>query len=211
MIVFLFIVTIIFFITIILALSNIRIILKNMCIKNSKDATEILRIILKEKDDIKRLDILNYIVFDAKFQIRFLNKMPIFTLKLNNYKVKNILLEQYYKEIKKNKDIEQDKQKMKTFSKRLIGEFILEKTNLNMYIGTEDAAFTAIASSIINIAIAITLPYVADMTNIKNHYYKVRPIYLEKNVFFLQFSCIITIKLVHIIKVICKKEENKKK
>ena len=78
-----------------------------------------------------------------------------------------------------------------------------------MLLGTDNAAFTAIASSIINILIGIFLPYVAN-NELENYHYKVEPVYLDKNVFFLQFSCIITIKLVHIINVICKKEENKK-
>ena len=211
MIVFLCIVSSILFIICILILSKIKIILKNMSINNSKDVAEILKIILKEKDEVKRLDILDYIFFNAKLQIRFLNRIPIFSIKLNNYKLKKILLKQYYKEIKENKDIEQDKKKMQEFTKRLISKFTLEKTNFNMSIGTEDAAFTAITSSIINIAIAIALPYVANINNIKNYHYRVQPIYMDKNVFFLQFSCIITIKLVHIINIICKKEESNKK
>ncbi len=211
MIVFLYVIAIFALITIILLLSNIKIILKNMCIRNSNDALFIINILLKENDDIKKLNVLDYILFDLKLQIRFLNKIPIFSFNLDNYKAKKILLKQYYKEIKKNKDIEQDKKKMQEFSKKLIRKFTLEKTNFNMSIGTEDAAFTAITSSIINIAISLTLPYVADMRNLKNYHYKVSPIYLNKNVFFLQFSCIITIKLVHIINVICKKEESKKK
>ena len=210
MIVFLYVIAIFALITIILLLSNIKIILKNMCIRNSNDALFIINILLKENDDIKKLNVLDYILFDLKLQIRFLNKIPIFSFNLDNYKAKKILLKQYYKEIKKNKDIEQDKKKMQEFSKKLIRKFTLEKTNFNMSIGTEDAAFTAITSSIINIAISLTLPYVADMRNLKNYHYKVSPIYLNKNVFFLQFSCIITIKLVHIINVICKKEEKVK-
>ena len=81
-----------------------------------------------------------------------------------------------------------------------------------MTLGTDNAAFTALASSIINMTIAIILPYVTDVNSsnkLDNYYYKVNPIYLNKNVFFLQFSCIITVKLVHIINVICKKEEKK--
>ena len=43
--------------------------------------------------------------------------------------------------------------------------------------------------------------------NLDKDKYKITPIYLNKNVFFLQFSCIITSKILHIIKVMCKKEK----
>ena len=88
--------------------------------------------------------------------------------------------------------------------KKLIPIFNLKKSNLNIHLGTEDAAFTAIASSIVSIFIAVALPYVADVEKYKNYNYKITPIYLSKNVFFLQFSCIITIKLLHVFKAICK-------
>ena len=85
----------------------------------------------------------------------------------------------------------------------------MQKTNLRIELGTEDAAFTAIASSIVSIFITIALSYVADVKEYKNYNYKITPIYLNENVFFLQFSCIITSKILHIIKVMCKKKEEK--
>ena len=94
--------------------------------------------------------------------------------------------------------------RLKELSKKIVPLINLQKGNLNIELGTEDAAFTAIASSIVSIFIAVALPYVADVEKYKNYNYKITPIYLNKNVFFLQFSCIITIKLLHIFKVICK-------
>lgn len=209
MVVFLCVLLILIVILIILLMSNISITIKDMTINDLDNAQNIFEIIIKEKDERKKIDVLDYIYFKLKIQIKFLNKIPIFALKLNNKKVKNIFLKQYDKEIRKNKDIEQDKKKAKQFSKQLLPKLSLEKTNLDMILGTDNAAFTAIASSIINILIGILLPYVAN-NELENYHYKVEPVYLDKNVFFLQFSCIITIKLVHIINVICKKEENKK-
>ena len=209
MVVFLCVLLILIVILIILLMSNISITIKDMTINDLDNAQNIFEIILKEKDERKKIDVLDYISFKLKIQIKFLSKIPIFVLNLNNQKVKNILLKQYDKEIRKHKDIEQDKKKAKQFSKQLLPKISLEKTKLDMLLGTDNAAFTAIASSIINISIGIFLPYVAN-NELENYHYKVEPVYLDKNVFFLQFSCIITIKLVHIINVICKKEENKK-
>lgn len=212
MIVFLYILLILVILFIILSLSNITIKVCNMTIDDIKNVEDIIKILLKEKNERNKINVLNYISFELKVQIKFLNKIPIFYLKLNNEKLKRLLLKQYDKEIRKNKDIEQDKKKAKAFSKKILPNLILENTNLYMTLGTDNAAFTALASSIINMTIAIILPYVTDVNSsnqLDNYYYKVNPIYLNKNVFFLQFSCIITVKLVHIINVICKKEEKK--
>lgn len=212
MIVFLYILLILVILFIILSLSNITIKICNMTIDDIKNVEDIIKILLKEKNERNKINVLNYISFELKVQIKFLNKIPIFYLKLNNEKLKRLLLKQYDKEIRKNKDIEQDKKKAKAFSKKILPNLILENTNLYMTLGTDNAAFTALASSIINMTIAIILPYVTDVNSsnqLDNYYYKVNPIYLNKNVFFLQFSCIITVKLVHIINVICKKEEKK--
>ena len=212
MIVFLYILLILVILFIILSLSNITIKICNMTIDDIKNVEDIIKILLKEKNERNKINVLNYISFELKIQIKFLNKIPIFYLKLNNEKIKRLLLKQYDKEVRKNKDIEQDKKKAKAFSKKILPNLILENTNLYMTLGTDNAAFTALASSIINMTIAIILPYVTDVNSsnkLDNYYYKVNPIYLNKNVFFLQFSCIITVKLVHIINVICKKEEKK--
>lgn len=212
MIVFLYILLILVILFIILSLSNITIKVCNMTIDDIENVEDIIKILLKEKNERNKINVLNYISFELKVQIKFLNKIPIFYLKLNNEKLKRLLLKQYDKEIRKNKDIEQDKKKAKAFSKKILPNLILENTNLYMILGTDNAAFTALASSIINMTIAIILPYVTDVNSsnkLDNYYYKVNPIYLNKNVFFLQFSCIITVKLVHIINVICKKEEKK--
>ena len=214
MIVILYILLILVILFIILSLSNITIKICNMTIDDIKNVEDIIKILLKKKNERNKINVLNYISFELKVQIKFLNKIPIFYLKLNNEKLKRLLLKQYDKEIRKNKDIEQDKKKAKAFSKKILPNLILENTNLYMTLGTDNAAFTALASSIINMTIAIILPYVTDVNSsnkLDNYYYKVNPIYLNKNVFFLQFSCIITVKLVHIINVICKKEESKKK
>ena len=212
MIVFLFTLLIILVLLIaILTTASIKIVIKNVNIENIEDAIKILDILLYEKDDKLKLNFLDYLNFSIKLKILAFEKLPILSIKLDNNKIKNIMLKQIDKEIKKHKNIEEDKQRAKELSKKIVPLINLKKGNLNIELGTEDAAFTAIASSIVSIFIAVALSYVADVEKYKNYNYKITPIYLNKNVFFLQFSCIITIKLVHIINVICKKEESKKK
>ena len=205
MIVFLFSLLIILVLLIaILTTANIKVVIKNINIENIEDAIKILDILLYEKDDKLKLNFLDYLNFSIKLKILAFEKLPILSIKLDNNKIKNIMLKQIDKEIKKHKNIEEDKQKAKELSKKIVPLLNLQKSNLELELGTEDAAFTAIASSIVSIFIAVALPYVADVEKYKNYNYKITPIYLNKNVFFLQFSCIITIKLLHIFKAVCK-------
>lgn len=211
MIVFLFTLLIILVLLIaILTTASIKIVIKNVNIENIEDAIKILDILLYEKDDKLKLNFLDYLSFSIKLKILAFGKLPILSIKLDNNKIKNIMLKQIDKEIRKHKNIEEDKQRAKELSKKIVPLINLQKGNLNIELGTEDAAFTAIASSIVSIFIAVALPYVADVEKYKNYNYKITPIYLNKNVFFLQFSCIITIKLLHIIKVMCKKDKKGK-
>ena len=211
MIVFLFSLLIILVLLIaILTTASIKIVIKNVNIENIEDAIKILDILLYEKDDKLKLNFLDYLSFSIKLKILAFGKLPILSIKLDNNKIKNIMLKQIDKEIRKHKNIEEDKQRAKELSKKIVPLINLQKGNLNIELGTEDAAFTAIASSIVSIFIAVALPYVADVEKYKNYNYKITPIYLNKNVFFLQFSCIITIKLLHIIKVMCKKDKKGK-
>ena len=208
MIVFLFILLIVLFIAII-STANIKIIIQNIRIENIEIALKILKILIYEKDDKLKLDFLDYLTFNLKIKLLIFSEIPIISIKLDNIKIKELILKQIEKEIKKNKDIKEDKKKAKAISKKIIPVFNLQKTNLNIELGTEDAAFTAIVSSIVSIFIAIALSHVADVKKYKNYNYKITPIYLNENVFFLQFSCIITSKILHIIKVMCKNKEDK--
>lgn len=207
MIVFLYLIGFISLIIITLLFSSISIILDNIVISDINKLLAILKIFIKEKEDEKKLEFFNYIKINAKLRINIFNKIPINILNLDEQRIKRILLNQYQKEIMKNKDIEKEKKKAKKITKKLLPTIILQKTNLNVELGTDDAAITALTTSALNIIIAIFLPYIADMNKLQNYNYKITPIYLDKNVFFLQFGCIITSKIVHIIKIICKKEE----
>ena len=210
MIVFLFILlTISVLFIAIISTANIKIIIQNIRVENIDSALKILNLLIYEKDDKLKLDFLDYLTFNLKIKLLIFSEIPIISIKLDNIKIKELILKQIEKEIKKNKDIKEDKKKAKEISKKLVPALNLKKTNLNIKLGTEDAALTAIVSSIVSIFIAIALSHVADVKKYKNYNYKITPIYLNENVFFLQFSCIITSKILHIIKVMCKKKEDK--
>lgn len=182
--------------------------IENITIDSHVQMQEILKILLQEKNILKKFNVLNYVSFKIKIKLVAFNKMPILVIKKNNYDFKEALIRQYKKEIRKTKkQIEKDKRKARKLSKKILRKIIIKQTELEMSIGTENAAFTAIVVAMFNIIISLILPYIADSEKADKYNYNVQPMYLDKNVFFLQFSGIIELKIVHIMKVICEKEE----
>ena len=206
MIVFLWILLCSILISLILSTASLKLIVKDIRIENIDSAVSILKILLCENEDSLKLEFLDYIRLKISLKLTIFNGIQIFSLNFDEKRLKKIMLKQLEKEIKNNKDIKEDKKKAKEISKKIIPELYFRKSKLQIEIGTDDAAVTAIMTSVISIIIAIVLPYITDLKNYKNYYYKVTPIYLKQNVFFLQFSCIITSRLIHIIKIMCSKK-----
>ena len=206
MIVFLWILLCSILISLILSTASLKLIVKDIRIENIDSAVSILKILLCENEDRLKLEFLDYIRLKISLKLTIFNGIQIFSLNFDEKRLKKIMLKQLEKEIKNNKDIKEDKKKAKEISKKIIPELYFRKSKLQIEIGTDDAAVTAIMTSVISIIIAIVLPYITDLKNYKNYYYKVTPIYLKQNVFFLQFSCIITSRLIHIIKIMCSKK-----
>ena len=206
MIVFLWILLCSILISLILSTASLKLIVKDIRIENIDSAVSILKILLCENEDKLKLEFLDYIRLKISLKLTIFNEIQIFLLNFDEKRLKKIMLKQLEKEIKNNKDIKEDKKKAKEISKKIIPELYFRKSKLQIEIGTDDAAVTAIMTSVISIIIAIVLPYITDLKNYKNYYYKVTPIYLKQNVFFLQFSCIITSRLIHIIKIMCSKK-----
>ncbi len=206
MIVFLWILLCSILISLILSTASLKLIVKDIRIENIDSAVSILKILLCENEDKLKLEFLDYIRLKISLKLTIFNGIQIFSLNFDEKRLKKIMLKQLEKEIKNNKDIKEDKKKAKEISKKIIPELYFRKSKLQIEIGTDDAAVTAIMTSVISIIIAIVLPYITDLKNYKNYYYKVTPIYLKQNVFFLQFSCIITSRLIHIIKIMCSKK-----
>ena len=128
-------------------------------------------------------------------ELYFLNKIKIFSIKINNDK---------YKKIVKNK-------RLKNFNKsnlpigRLILNIIqkirIEKLNLKLSIGTEDAPFTSYVVAVIAGIIGANLPKYVDIKDKNKIEYSVKPVY-NKNTFNLYLDSIINLKIVHIIYII---------
>ncbi len=78
--------------------------------------------------------------------------------------------------------------------------YIIEKLNVKAYIGTEDAAITAIG---VGVVYTIVSNFISEKTiSNKNIEYEIFPIYQNKNIFKLELDSIITLKMENIIDII---------
>ena len=78
----------------------------------------------------------------------------------------------------------------------------ISKLKLNMQLGLEDPMLTAFLVTIFSSFLSILLPHVAINMKKEHYNYTIEPIYQNKNIYKIQFNCIIQVKMVHIINVI---------
>ena len=135
-----------------------------------------------------------------------------FKIKINKDKFSNIYIKQ--KEKMKKKNIKINKEIFKIFNNIKQNKYIkkeikkidfkLKTLNLKVFIGTKEAPDTAYLVGIISSVIANLLPFIIYPNKENNYYYKVEPIYINKNIYKINLNCIFEAKLVHIIYVIFK-------
>lgn len=144
--------------------------------------------------------------YRIEITIYIFNFIPILKLKItnkkiqkmfNNEKIKKIINEEKTKiiENKNNIDIETIKG-IKNI------KIEINEMNLNISIGTEDAAITAFIIPIISTFIAIFLSQKVEKYNDKQ-IFSIQPIYINQNLINIEFSGIFQIKMIHIISTIC--------
>lgn len=124
------------------------------------------------------------------------NKMKKLEDKINlNKKIKNLNVEKIIEEIKKK-----NKTSIKVI--KLFFKYVLEIININLKIkvGTKNSASTAILVGILSTIIAIVLK--TKVKDLKKQFYKIIPVYLNENLFNIEFSGIFQFKLIHIINII---------
>ena len=78
--------------------------------------------------------------------------------------------------------------------------YIIEKLNMKVYIGIEDAAITAISTGVGYIFLSNFIR--EKISNYNNIEYEIIPIYQNKNIFYLELDSIITLKMENIIDII---------
>ena len=189
--VFLYFLIAIFIIAILLIFSKIKIKIENLRFSSKKDRyfNEDFKIIIK---------------------LYVLSKIPIIKITLTKEKIKKqkLKLQKSVKDLEERiiKDKKLIDKKMIYLMKEL--NIKIEKINLNIIIGTENAMFTAMIVPIISSIISI---FIAKRIKEKNDkYFIVKPIFKDQNFLEILISCIFEIKVIHIINIIYVLVDNRK-
>ena len=152
-----------------------------------------------------KIEIENLKFIVPKINGRYTNKDSKILLKiyiLKNIKITEINLKKINLNNEKFKNKIQSQIKQEKFNINAINFFknnnyILEKMNLKIIVGTEDAAITAIAVGIISSLISIF--FHNKIFDINKQKYEVLPIYENKSMLKIEFDGIFTFKIANII------------
>lgn len=176
-------------------------------------------ITIKMKVEVENLQFNSYekehlrINYKVNIKIYIFRRLPIFKIKIDNNKVKRLLKNDKIMDkikVEKNKimlnrnDI--NKKTLKTLKNIKID---IKKLNLDINIGTENAALTAIIIPILSTIIAMSLRKKISKYN-QNHVFKITPVYLNQNLINIDFSGIFEVKMIHIINTICMLNKERK-
>lgn len=157
------------------------------------------------KIDVRELLLINKKLekFEIIISLNLFNKIKWLKLKIDKAKVKKLQGSAKLKTLNKildTKVLRKYKNARKILAKdwkhilKELNEFDIEKLNLKIKIGTENAATTAIITGTISAIIGIILA-----RKISNPRYDVEAVFIDKNYIYLSINCIIAVKLVHII------------
>lgn len=138
--------------------------------------------------------------FKVKFRIFIINKLKILELKINKEKMKKIYSKQKLEKIDTKKMMRKlpksNKEKIK-----ILEMLKLKKIKLYLEIGTEEIMLTTMIIPILSSVFTVIFSMAC---NPKDCYYKVIPIYIDKNIYKINLDCIISIKMIHIIVIMWK-------
>ena len=129
-----------------------------------------------------------------------LKKIPILKVNITKTKLEKMKIKEKIKNIdfkiiqNKNKF---DKNAVKAIKKSNIN---INKINLNLEIGTENATLTSVIVPAISTILAILLS--RKIENPKNQLFIIQPVYVNQNLINIVFSGIFEMKMIHIINII---------
>ncbi len=144
--------------------------------------------------------------YKVNIKIYILGRLPIFKIKIDNNKIKQLIKNDIIMDkvkFEKNKImLNKNDINMKTLKTLKNIKIDIKKLNLDINIGTENAALTAIIIPILSTILAISLRKHINKYN-QNHVFKITPIYINQNLINIDFSGIFEVKMIHIINTIC--------
>lgn len=134
------------------------------------------------------------------FSIYFANKIKYIWFNLNSKRAKKI-----YSKVQLEKiDLKKFKKVFKLSDLKELTKLHLKISDLNleMNIGTKSPLVTSFLVVTISNAISLLLPHLVNNLKDNRYFYNIKPLYYNKELYKINFNCIIEIKMVHIINVI---------
>ena len=144
---------------------------------------------------------------DNEFELKLISKLGLYLfgkIRLLELTIDDNRLKKMYRSGKINIQKLKDNSKLNKDTLKLLRKvnFIIEEFHLQGYIGTESAGVTALISGMINALIPILISKRINEYQKEKYHYQLDTIYINQNIVNLDFNCIISIKMVHIINVI---------
>lgn len=135
--------------------------------------------------------------YKIEIKLYFLEKIRYFKLDITKKKMERVKIQKNLDKVKQKmiKDKNNFDIKLLKFLKYL--NFKIKKIKLNIDIGLEDAAANAICVGTVSSIIAIILGNFMKKNN--QNFWKVTPIYKNRNLLNVNLDCIFSLKLIHII------------
>ncbi len=155
--------------------------------------------------------------YKITIKLYILEKINYLKLDITKDKIERQFMQKNIKKLKEK--IEKDKNK---FDIRLLSNikkinFKLKKIDLKINLGLEDAATNAIIVGIISSSIPVIMGILNNNNIIEINakkgnqiYWKIMPIYQNRNLLNIDLNCIISFKLIHIIYIIIRQERIRK-
>ena len=183
-----------------ISFSKIKLKLIDFQINDYENLKTIIKLI-KDKNYVKIFD---YTDFILKLELHLLNKFPLFNFKITDDGIEKFLR----KQIRKNK-LKREEKDLKKFDeenkKEIDNDLIdisIEKLDLLMNLGTDNASLTAFCTTALNIFISIVLLFFAESTKPENYNYDVNPLYLDEQVFNINASLVLSMPAFDLVKLI---------
>lgn len=161
--------------------------------------------------DVRRLKIINLSTNKAyriNIKLKFLNKIQWLSIKLNSEKIKRINRKIHLDEI----DIKELESKFKFSDLKEFSKIKINVTNLKLKIsiGLEDIFITTYLIAIISTVIAVILPHISKLEDVKNIKYIVEPLYNKGNISNIEINTGIEITIFSILKSLIGIYKNRK-
>ena len=139
--------------------------------------------------------------YQLKISLKLFGKVKWIGICLNRQKIKKIKDKIEWQKV----DLKRMEQDLSLEDIKQIKNLRPKLSYLNMEgkIGVEDAIITSFIVGIVSSIIGMLLPHVITKYEKDQYYYKIVPLYWNKNMYEIKFDGIIEMKMVHIINILC--------